>query len=448
MPVEENNVNPRPKLRDELAFWILGLCNNFAYVVMLSAAEDILSVSKSEFKGSKNTDKCLVWTSKYFFQPFTDHRYCTQISTGAVLLANIIPSWIIKMLAPFFLNRLAFSIRHWIIVSLQTASFVIVANCNSVNVGLVGVVVASLSSGFGEVTYFSLASYFPNYVVAAWSSGTGAAGISGAIFYAAFTDSNILGLSPKSTLLCMLGVPVLFFSSYDIFTLYHYLLLLPRTVHRVQLTLPSSYLIPVEGDGVDASRTLRRSFTQKMKIGKSLWKFMIPLSTVYFGEYFINQGLVVFDCNSSFNMSPERQYRWYQVLYQIGVFISRSSSQYISLKSTLIPFLSILQVNKNFPFVTMVLNSLHFQLINTGLFFWNAVSQFTPHIIIIFAIVFYEGLLGGAAYVNTFTAIHKTVNQSDKEFSLAFAAMSDSFGIVLSAFLAIPTHNYICKLPL
>jgi battenin len=29
--------------RNLLAFWVLGLCNNYGYVVMLSAAHDILS---------------------------------------------------------------------------------------------------------------------------------------------------------------------------------------------------------------------------------------------------------------------------------------------------------------------------------------------------------------------------------------------------------------------
>ncbi|OWK11390.1 CLN3, partial [Cervus elaphus hippelaphus] len=48
---EETDPAPRPPLRDSqgahwknaVGFWLLGLCNNFSYVVMLSAAHDILS---------------------------------------------------------------------------------------------------------------------------------------------------------------------------------------------------------------------------------------------------------------------------------------------------------------------------------------------------------------------------------------------------------------------
>lgn len=34
---------PHAKKRDLMSFWILGLCNNYGYVVMLTAAIDIIS---------------------------------------------------------------------------------------------------------------------------------------------------------------------------------------------------------------------------------------------------------------------------------------------------------------------------------------------------------------------------------------------------------------------
>lgn len=40
--VESNEVQKVNKIRNLVAFWILGLCNNYGYVVMLSAAHDIL----------------------------------------------------------------------------------------------------------------------------------------------------------------------------------------------------------------------------------------------------------------------------------------------------------------------------------------------------------------------------------------------------------------------
>ncbi|KIH50258.1 hypothetical protein ANCDUO_19664, partial [Ancylostoma duodenale] len=65
---------------------ILGLCNNFAYVVMLSAAKDILDTESGGI--SKNgTHACR--------EEIID-RQCQQLSTGAVLLADIIPALVVK----------------------------------------------------------------------------------------------------------------------------------------------------------------------------------------------------------------------------------------------------------------------------------------------------------------------------------------------------------------
>lgn len=39
---DEESVAVRSRWRNFAAFWVLGLCNNYGYVVMLSAAHDIL----------------------------------------------------------------------------------------------------------------------------------------------------------------------------------------------------------------------------------------------------------------------------------------------------------------------------------------------------------------------------------------------------------------------
>lgn len=46
---------------------------------------------------------------------------------------------------------------------------------------------------------------------------------------------------------------------------------------------------------------------------------------------------------------------------------------------------------------------------NAALFFFEAYYRFMPVIYIVFALIFYEGLLGGAAYVNTFDHIRREV---------------------------------------
>lgn len=40
---DEEAIVKKTRWRNLIAFWILGLCNNYGYVVMLSAAHDILA---------------------------------------------------------------------------------------------------------------------------------------------------------------------------------------------------------------------------------------------------------------------------------------------------------------------------------------------------------------------------------------------------------------------
>jgi hypothetical protein len=40
---DEEAIVKKARWRNLVAFWILGLCNNYGYVVMLSAAHDILA---------------------------------------------------------------------------------------------------------------------------------------------------------------------------------------------------------------------------------------------------------------------------------------------------------------------------------------------------------------------------------------------------------------------
>ena len=64
---------------------------------------------------------------------------------------------------------------------------------------------------------------------------------------------------------------------------------------------------------------------------------------------------------------------------------------------------------------------------------------------IIFAIVFWEGLLGGLVYVSTFAEITDNVPQEDREFSLGATSVSDSGGICIAGFLGMAVETLLCR---
>uniref|UniRef100_A0A914PJR8 Battenin n=1 Tax=Panagrolaimus davidi TaxID=227884 RepID=A0A914PJR8_9BILA len=422
---------------------------------MLSAAEDIMDRQQNKSSSDSDGDQC---------DAKLDEPHCSSVSTGAVLLADIIPTLIIKLSFPFFMQKIPFGIRHLVVVLLQCISYFMVAFSTTVAMSLAGVAFASLGSGLGEISYLALSSHFPRSVISSWSSGTGGAGVIGSFAYAGLTEPSWANLSPKDALLVMLVIPIIFAFAY------WFLMDPPDTVYQVNIFNPKTWIVPPEADVVTLSTSstdkVRTESTQtysngweadeaeqkvekisntsegahvtqrvltmkeKLYLVLPLLKYMIPLSTVYLAEYLINQGLtelIYFDCSHGFHLSRHSQYRWYQVIYQVGVFCSRSSVNLFLLPQWVLYILPVLQLG------------------NAILFTFDSIFFFVPHIGIIFGLIFFEGLLGGASYVNTFYRVHNEVAPDIREYSISIASSSDSFGIVISGFSAIPLHNYICS---
>ncbi|VDO29491.1 unnamed protein product [Brugia timori] len=434
------------------SFWIFGLCNNYAYVIMLSAAEDILG------QGHQNTTdvetKCLDKITS---------RHCTIITTGAVLLADILPCLLVKLTFPFFMQRIPFgqvvldtSFHNMLITITQLFNRSFFLRCcdvlNSKHLWILdlksyisGVVFASISSGFGEITYLSLTPYFTKNTISTWSSGTGGAGIIGSLTYAALTEPHFLNLSPRITLLIMLVVPLIFSLAYWC------LLVFPDSIHKISIMKLSTWVVPktclsetsfndicnIETQNADKSLTSSEhvkqrilSFKEMLLTTLSLLRFMIPLMLVYLGEYFINQGilqLIIYPCDKGWYLTPSSQYRWYQVLYQAGVFISRSSVNIIQLPYWALVLLPILQ------------------FANVVIFFLESLYFYIPHIWVLFLLILFEGLFGGSSYVNTFTHIHNFAKPDVREFSMSISSLGDAIGIVTAGFVSIPFYNHICQ---
>ncbi|XP_003928758.1 battenin isoform X1 [Saimiri boliviensis] len=421
---EETVPEPRLPLLDRqsahwknaVGFWLLGLCNNFSYVVMLSAAHDILSHERTSGNQSH------VDPSPTPIPDNSSSRFdCNSVSTAAVLLADILPTLVIKLLAPLGLHLLPYSPRVLVSGICAAGSFVLVAFSHSVGTSLCGVVLASISSGLGEVTFLSLTAFYPRAVISWWSSGTGGAGLLGALSYLGLTQA---GLSPQHTLLSMLGVPAVLLASYFL------LLTSPEPQdpggEEEAESAARQPLIGTEAPESKPGSSSSLSFQERWTVFKGLLWYIVPLVVVYFAEYFINQGLfeLLFFRNTS--LSHAQQYRWYQMLYQAGVFASRSSLRCCQIR---------------FTWALALLQCLNLVFLLADVWF-----GFLPSIYLVFLIVLYEGLLGGAAYVNTFHNIALETSDEHREFAMAATCISDTLGISLSGLLALPLHDFLCQL--
>ncbi|CAJ0585359.1 unnamed protein product, partial [Mesorhabditis spiculigera] len=401
-------------MRNIAAFWLFGMCNNYAYILMLSAAKDINA------KGTLLTGIQEMPVLERGTQHCTSHR-----STGLILMADIIPSFIMQATAPFYAYKLSYGWRHLLVVLSQAGGLLIVAYSQSYSVAICGVILASLSTGLGESTLVSFSSRFPHSTVVAWASGTGGAGIIGSFIYAALTEPKLVGLSPKNALLVMMMVPLTYALTFWV------LLDHPLNIVSLFRGIQDKEVYVENEEQVYFDATIYFYARENGHNSEPSKTDDLPGSCLYFAEYTINQGLfqlIIFDCAHAFGLTKASQYRWFQVLYRAGVFISRSSMAIVRLPSFILYVLPVLQC------VMLVF------------FYFEAIHAFIPHIAIAFGVIFFEGLFGGTAYVKTLNYIHKKASPDVREFSMGVGTISDTVGIFLASFSSILVHNHICDL--
>ncbi|XP_071943062.1 battenin-like [Antedon mediterranea] len=437
---------PKTK-RDVVAFFLLGLCNNFCYGIMLSAAFDILS----EFDKKYTTTISPVLTTASLYTNITtseplNYKDCNKVSTGAVLLADIFPSLFAKTTLPLYFEYVSYNLMISISISLGAASLLIVSYSNTLALSLIGVGCASAGTGIGEFLFLSLSSYFDKSVIVGYSTGTGVSGVLYALAYVLLT--SVLGLSPRQSMLIVLVVPAVSFIVY-------YLLLSHRPsnkkhqkpkdelseslinniINSSQTSLQESVNVidditqsedKVNGSLASKKGPHRLTAKEKIKLVKPLTKYMVPLGVVYLAEYLINQGIVELIYFPTLTwMNHDDQYRWYQLVYQVGVFVSRSSIAVFTIKHLWV--LPILQCAA-FVFLLTV-----------------AMYHYIPSIWIIFVTIAFEGLLGGFAFANTFYKILIEVEECYQEFAMGLTSIASSLGITISGLVSIPLHNALCK---
>jgi battenin len=406
-----------------LTLTAVGLINNVLYVIILSSALDLVG---------------------------------PNVPKGVVLLADVIPSFVTKLCAPYFIHNIPYHARIPIFAALSACGMVIIAltppfqDAHSIAIKMFGVVLASLSSGGGELSFLGLTHYYGHFALASWGSGTGGAGLIGAGAYAIFTTT--LQISPRNSLMAFSFLPLVMLLSF--------FLILPKgpllastgkyaeyqpvddsevedsaESHAEDDSLLSSSLLSASGRSFtsitkDAPvRSSFKGFRANLRRARGLFfPYMLPLLLVYIAEYTINQGVaptLLFPLASSPFTEYRSFYSTYNAIYQVGVFISRSSTPFIRIHHLYIP--SFLQV------ANLVILTAH------------AMFDFIPHFYIVCGIIFWEGLLGGLVYVSTFAEITDNVPKEDREFSLGATSVSDSGGICVAGFLGMAFEVWLCR---
>ncbi|ORY90784.1 batten's disease protein Cln3 [Leucosporidium creatinivorum] len=466
MPVHSHTTSirhaspPHPhKLAYGASFFCLGLLNNVLYVIILSAALDLV-------------DKAA--TPK-----------------GIILFVNIAPALLVKIGWPYFVKgKVQYSKR---VLSCSAISFIgilIVALSQSLLPRLSGIAIASFSSGLGEMTYLQLSTVYGSLdtpadlggIAVGWfASGTGAAGLVGAGLW-----WGLRGLGVRSGLLVCSFLPLCMSLTFY--------LLLPSFTAMTTSPFSAYASIPEledslsdsddDDEGADLvggaareegysrraiaeaglSKAAHLTTSEKLKLARPLVvRYMLPLFFVYLAEYAINSGVaptliyevpdpVTAPVLGSIIKSLRDYYPLWQLVYQTFVFISRSSLSILHLPPIPIPYLPLPTL---FQLALLLLTSLE-----SSLGYLESTLGENGAIWITFAMIACEGLAGGSAYVNCFFWLGVDEEEGEgllgegkdpqrqgmeREFRIASVGFADTLGILLASLVASGLEPALCS---
>ncbi|CAD6919620.1 unnamed protein product [Tilletia controversa] len=473
--------------RFALAFFLFGTLNNISYVIILTAALELMP------KG---------------------------VPTGVVAFANIFPALCAKAIFPYFLKgEVQYRSRVWACSALTFGGMLMIAWSESAFMRLLGISIASFCSGLGELTWLQLATRFKSYAgegVGWFASGTGAAGFLGASAWWVVRPLGVKGgLSLLSVLPWMMAVS--------------FFLLMPSAealiAEREAGGAAAGYAalstgeeggregaegFPAEDDDEEeddeeegirpsqdsadvrlakangasldgaTSPDVSLSFSEKMELLRPmLFVFVLPLAVVYLAEYTINQGVAptliyplptpkTHPVLTHFIKKLSDYYPLYQLCYQTFVFISRSS----------ISILRLPAIPKRFLWLPSGIQCVLFLVLTSeSLYAWFSADIASPLTILLICI---EGLAGGSAYVSVFHQVamsdpakrialptdtddNDDVEDADtdpagslpelelarrvqqQEFRIACIGVADTLGICLASLVSMPIQVGLCN---
>ncbi|KAI4751388.1 Rgp1-domain-containing protein [Aureobasidium sp. EXF-3400] len=311
------------------SFWLFGLINNVLYVIILSSALDLVGPA---------------------------------VPKSLVLLFDVVPSFLVKLTAPYYIHLVPYNLRILAFVALSSCGMLLVAlspsstdpNANnaSISVKMLGVILASISSGGGELSFLGLTHFYGPFSLAAWGSGTGGAGLIGSGAYVLATTA--IGLSVRTTLLVFSFLPVIMLFSFFVLlpakpSSHAYVAAAQEDVDPDTESLlsdavdnphrPSS---PKLSQGPQSNETWHNLKANFLRAKSLFFPYMLPLLLVYVAEYTINQGVAP-TLLFPLDQTPFEHYRSfypiYNAIYQLGVFISRSSLPFIQIHALYLPSL-------------------------------------------------------------------------------------------------------------
>jgi battenin len=404
-------------VRNWVGLFILGLINNLFYVVVNTAGQSLCS----EFHREK-------WV-------------------GAILWCNISFGILAKLINMFFLENTGFGWRITLtglfsLLGLVGISLSIIAGPSYFPLCLFSIVLIGTACCWGENVLLGWLKLHPPQLVAAWSSGTGMAGVGGSLLYAFFITPWI---NLKNQIIFGIVAPL----AVVYILVFFFVVTTPKIPYSESINTSTSSGVPTEkspllslpaaGGGGEGALLLTPAETRGQRIKRcwnTVWWLTLMIFLVYVFEYISCTGGGDSAERPGFQKDPNwfirNSYVAIAFCYQLGVFFSRSSLSLFKIRRV-----EVLIGLQGINMVYWILQG-RYKWLGGDVGVW-----------FLFLLMLYVGLLGGASYVNVFYLIlhNDTLTPNDREFCVNIAALANTVGISVAAMLILLLRYTVWNLP-
>lgn len=368
--------------RYKLGFLLLGLLNNYNFIVIFSCA----------------------------YAMSASHSY---INPSLLILTEIIPGFITQLLYPIFLFKISYTYRFIFLFLLQISSSISLIVSQESNLFLIfsGIVFVSINSYLGESSILSLSSYYQRSEMKFWSIGTGLAGMLGTGVFLLLNQV----IEPKIIFALNLALYLIFYSVGLYLLEYR-----TRIIQKMRDTTQNENPVPLEEFDLSSNEIPAMFPQNKFQKIKTLFFNSSSLIVAYFLAYFVGFCYVPLLAGSNFE-------------YQVLQFITRTAFFFGRFTGNYIPYLSQIK-EKHIRLVTLFhLYTFVILLFYTGFI----IGKIQVPIVVIYLTFILSYLFIGISYPMVYNFIYCNY-ENEKEYIMGSVGQFTSFFTILGCALGYP----------
>lgn len=141
----------RETFKQIVCFFFFGLLCLVYNVIVITAAPDVLSGS--------------------------------SFATSSVMISESLPTFLVKLIAPWFMQKVSYLKRVVVIVLLCLTGLIVLVTAGEPQWRLVGFFILCLGSSLSEITFLALTSQYEHVTISAFVAGVGCSSLVGTLYY-------------------------------------------------------------------------------------------------------------------------------------------------------------------------------------------------------------------------------------------------------------------------